>query len=131
MSSVRVKAFDHLVLTVEDVERSLDFYIGVLGLEPVRVAEWRIGQAPFPSVRVTEETIIDLVAGARGEANVDHICLAVEPLDWDEVVAAATFTVLDGPAPRFGARGTATSLYVRDPDGNTVELRWYPQDTPA
>ncbi|MFD9584395.1 VOC family protein [Streptomyces sp. NPDC059980] len=131
MSSVRVKAFDHLVLTVEDVERSLDFYIGVLGLEPVRVAEWRIGQAPFPSVRVTEETIIDLVAGARGGANVDHICLAVEPLDWDEVVAAGTFTVLDGPAPRFGARGTATSLYVRDPDGNTVELRWYPQDAPA
>lgn len=55
----------------------------------------------------------------------------MEPLDWDEVVAAGTFTVLDGPAPRFGARGTATSLYVRDPDGNTVELRWYPQDTPA
>ncbi|MFF0184665.1 VOC family protein [Streptomyces sp. NPDC005244] len=131
MSSVRVRAFDHLVLTVGDVERSLDFYIGLLGLEPVRVAEWRVGQAPFPSVRVTEETIIDLVAGARGESNVDHICLTVEPLDWDEVVASGTFTVLDGPVPRFGARGTATSLYVRDPDGNTVELRWYPQDTTA
>ncbi|MFG2308936.1 VOC family protein [Streptomyces sp. NPDC048566] len=128
---MRVKAFDHLVLTVEDVERSLEFYVGLLGLEPVRVTEWRLGQAPFPSVRVTGETIIDLVAGVRAGTNVDHICLAVEPLDWDEVIAAGTFTVVDGPGPRFGARGTATSLYVRDPDGNTVELRWYPQDSPA
>lgn len=128
MTTVRVKAFDHLVLNVADVERALEFYTGPLGLQPVRVDEWRAGRAPFPSVRVTPETVIDLVAGARGESNVDHICLTVEPLDWAEVVASGVFTVLDGPAERFGARGTATSLYVRDPDGNTVELRWYPQD---
>ncbi|MEU0433788.1 VOC family protein [Streptomyces sp. NPDC006290] len=131
MTPVRVKAFDHLVLNVEDVERSLGFYTGLLGLAPVRVAEWRGGQVPFPSVRVTEETIIDLVAHARGESNVDHICLTVEPLDWDEVIASESFTVLQGPVERFGARGTATSVYVQDPDGNTVELRWYPQDVAA
>jgi catechol 2,3-dioxygenase-like lactoylglutathione lyase family enzyme len=123
-----VKAFDHLVLNVEDVERSLGFYTGLLGLAPVRVAEWRGGQAPFPSVRITAETIIDLVAHARGESNVDHICLTVEPLDWNEVIASGSFTVIQGPVERFGARGTATSVYVQDPDGNTVELRWYPQD---
>ncbi|MCT9005365.1 VOC family protein [Streptomyces sp. NPDC054766] len=128
---MRVKAFDHLVLNVEDVERSLGFYTGLLGLAPVRVAEWRGGQAPFPSVRVTAETIIDLVAHARGGSNVDHICLTVEPLDWDEVIASGSFTVLQGPVERFGARGTATSVYVQDPDGNTVELRWYPQDVAA
>lgn len=128
MSPVRVKAFDHLVLNVEDVERSLDFYAGLLGLEPVRLAEWRAGKVPFPSVRVTPETIIDLVVRCRGESNVDHICLTVEPVDWDEVIASGAFTVVEGPVERFGARGTATSVYVRDPDGNTVELRWYPQD---
>ncbi|WP_328554580.1 MULTISPECIES: VOC family protein [unclassified Streptomyces] len=128
---MRVKAFDHLVLNVEDVERSLGFYTGLLGLAPVRVAEWRRGQAPFPSVRVTAETVIDLVGQSRGESNVDHICLTVEPLDWDEVIASGTFTVLQGPVERFGARGTATSVYVQDPDGNTVELRWYPQDATA
>ncbi|MFE2531830.1 VOC family protein [Streptomyces sp. NPDC059371] len=128
MTTLRVKAFDHLVLKVEDVERSLDFYTGLLGLEPVRVAEWRLGQAPFPSVRVTAETIIDLIAHAPEGSNVDHICLTVEPLDWDRVIASGSFTVLEGPVERFGARGTATSVYVRDPDGNTVELRWYPQD---
>jgi catechol 2,3-dioxygenase-like lactoylglutathione lyase family enzyme len=122
---MRVTGFDHLVLNVADVERSLAFYCGLLGLEPVRVDAWRAGAAPFPSVRVDAATIIDLVAAARGSANVDHFCLEVEPLDWHEVVAAGTFTVVDGPAVRFGARGEGESLYVRDPDGNTVELRWY------
>ncbi|MGW1722641.1 VOC family protein [Streptomyces sp. NPDC002306] len=131
MTPLRVKAFDHLVLNVEDVERSLDFYTGLLGLDPVRVTEWRSGRSPFPSVRISAETIIDLVAGPRGGSNVDHICLTVEPLDWAEVIGSGAFTVLEGPVQRFGARGTATSVYVQDPDGNTVELRWYPQDSVA
>lgn len=79
---MRVKDFDHLVLNVRDVERALEFYCGPLGLEPVRVAEWRAGKVPFPSVRVSPVTIIDLVDRPRGESNVDHICLVVEPLDW-------------------------------------------------
>ncbi|WP_327679166.1 VOC family protein [Kitasatospora sp. NBC_00458] len=128
MTAVRVKAFDHLVLNVGDVERSLEFYAGLLGLEPVRVDEWRAGQAPFPSIRITPETIIDLTGGPRGGSNVDHICLTVDPLDWQEVIDSGVFTVLEGPVPRYGARGTATSVYVQDPDGNTVELRWYPED---
>lgn len=126
---MRVIAFDHLVLKAEDVERSLAFYCGPLGLKPVRVEEWRAGKAPFPSVRVSATTIIDLIQAPRDGANVDHICLVVEPLDWQEVVASGTFTVADGPGSRFGARGTAQSLYVLDPDGNTIELRWYPEDT--
>ncbi|MFF3848567.1 VOC family protein [Streptomyces sp. NPDC002328] len=128
---MRVKAFDHLVLNVEDVERSLDFYIGLLGLEPVRVTEWRAGRVPFPSVRVAPETVIDLVRRPRGTSNVDHICLTVDPLDWDEFLRTEPVTLLEGPVERFGARGSATSVYVRDPDGNTVELRWYPQDSAA
>ncbi|MFD7982480.1 VOC family protein [Kitasatospora indigofera] len=131
MPALRVKAFDHLVLNVQDIERALGFYLGPLGLEPVRVDEWRAGRAPFPSVRITPETIIDLVDGPRGGSNVDHICLTVEPLDWQEVIDSGVFTVLEGPVGRFGARGGATSVYVQDPDGNTVELRWYPQDAAA
>ena len=126
---MRVTAFDHLVLNVADVERALDFYGGRLGLAPERVDEWRNGAAPFPSVRVSEGTVIDLVHGPRGESNVDHLCLVVEPLDWQQVMDSGEFTVLEGPVRRWGARGWATSVYVRDPDGNTVELRWYPQDS--
>ncbi|MEQ4303703.1 VOC family protein [Plantactinospora sp. B6F1] len=128
---IQVKAFDHLVLTVQDVERSLAFYCGTLGLAPVRVDEWRAGKVPFPSARISPETIIDLVRGQRGESNVDHICLVVEPLDWTEVIESGVFTVLQGPVGRFGARGEAISIYVADPDGNTVELRWYPEDRPG
>ncbi|KOG90395.1 VOC family protein [Streptomyces varsoviensis] len=125
---MRVTAFDHLVLNVADVERSLAFYCGPLGLEPVRVDEWRAGEAPFPSVRISPTTIIDLVHGARGESNVDHFCLVVDPLDWQEVLDSDTFTVTEGPVQRFGARGDAHSIYILDPDHNTIELRWYPQD---
>lgn len=125
---MRVKSLDHLVLNVRDVERALEFYSGTLGLEEERVAEWRAGKAPFPSVRVNESTIIDLFERPRGESNVDHICLVVDPLDWQQVIDSGVFTVLRGPVGRFGARGEAQSVYVQDPDGNTVELRWYPQD---
>lgn len=128
MSTLRVTGFDHLVLTVADVERALDFYCGQLGLEPVRVDEWRAGAATFPSARISPESIIDLVRGDRQGANVDHFCLVVAPLDWAQVIDSGAFTVLTGPVGRLGARGSATSIYVRDPDGNSVELRWYPQD---
>lgn len=125
---VTVTGFDHLVLSVSDVERSLDFYCGTLGLAPVRVDRRRAGEVPFPSVRIDAGTIIDLIAGDPTGSNVDHFCLVVEPVDWQRVVDSGVFTVLTGPVPRFGARGTATSIYVSDPDGNTIELRCYPAD---
>lgn len=124
---LRVIAFDHLVLIADDVERSLAFYIDELGCEPVRVEEWRRGEVVFPSFRISPETIIDVVPGDRGEGrgNVDHLCLVVEPTDLAAVAASGRFEVVDGPGTRYGARGDGTSLYVRDPDGNVVELRHY------
>ncbi|MEY9963976.1 catechol 2,3-dioxygenase-like lactoylglutathione lyase family enzyme [Streptacidiphilus sp. MAP12-16] len=122
---MRVIGLDHIVLNVADVERSLDFYCGTLGLEPVRVEEWRAGKAPFPSVRIDPGTIIDLFLQERTGDNMNHLCLEVEPLDWQEVIAAGGLEVVDGPGPRFGARGSGQSVYVADPDGNTVELRHY------
>lgn len=124
---VRVVGIDHLVLNVADAERSLAFYAGKLGLDRVRVEEWRRGEAPFPSVRVDESTIIDLFELPRTGANVDHFCLTVDPADFEKVKASGDFEVVDGPETRFGARGEGVSLYVRDPDGNTVELRYYPR----
>ncbi len=127
---VHVTGLDHLVLRVESVERSLAFYTGLLGLPGVRIEEWRRGETFFPSVRINDDVIIDLLeapADHAGKENVDHFCLAVEPLDWDAVVAAGTFEVVDGPATRFGAHGDGESLYVRDPDRNVVEMRYYPR----
>lgn len=120
-----VVGFDHLVLDVADVERALAFYLGELGLAPVRVDEWRRGEAPFPSARVSDHTIIDFVGSPPTGENMNHLCLVVEPTDLDALAATGRFDVVDGPAARFGARGNGTSLYVLDPDGNTVELRYY------
>ena len=122
---LRIVGLDHVVLNVADVERSLAFYCGELGLAPERVDEWRRGEILFPSVRVDAGTIIDLLAVPRTGENADHLCLVVEPLDLDGLKASGRFEVVDGPATRFGARGNGTSLYVKDPDGNTVELRYY------
>src|SRR3954454_392348 len=68
-ANVKVTGFDHLVFVVADVERALEWYCGVLGLEGVRFDEWRAGQAPFPSVRISEGAIIDFVGrGGEGPA---------------------------------------------------------------
>lgn len=123
--TLRVTGLDHIVLNVADAEKSLAFYRYELGLEGVRVEEWRTGDVPFPSVRLDESTIIDLFELPRTGENLNHFCLVVEPTDFEQIKASGRFDVIDGPGKRFGARGDGTSLYVRDPDGNTVELRYY------
>ena len=122
---LRVIGFDHLVLRCVDVESTLSWYIDLLGLEPVRVDEWRRGEVPFPSVRVDDDTIIDLVAGTTDDGRLDHICVVVDPVDLAALAASGEFDVVEGPDRRFGARGNGTSLYVRDPDGLVVEIRHY------
>jgi catechol 2,3-dioxygenase-like lactoylglutathione lyase family enzyme len=122
---VRVTELDHIVLNVADVERSLAWYRDALGLEPERVDEWRSGDVFFPSVRVNADTIIDLFPVERSGENLNHVCLVIEPVDLDALKASGEFDVVSGPDKVFGAHGTGTSLYVRDPDGNTVELRCY------
>ncbi|MGA7757500.1 MAG: VOC family protein [Ilumatobacteraceae bacterium] len=124
-TTLRITGLDHIVLVSADVERTLAWYCDLLGLESERVEEWRRGEVPFPSVRVSPTTIIDLIAGEPVDGRLDHFCLVVEPTDLDAVAASGEFTVVDGPARRFGARGDGTSLYVRDPDGTLVELRHY------
>lgn len=122
---MEVRGLDHIVLNVADVDRSLAWYADLIGLEPLRVDMWRQGQAPFPSVRVEPGTIIDLVRSDRTGTNVDHLCLVVTRSDIDAIVTDTRFAVVDGPGSRYGARGEGWSMYVNDPDGNTVEFRSY------
>ncbi|HEY5011143.1 MAG TPA: VOC family protein [Acidimicrobiia bacterium] len=122
---MKVIGLDHIVIVTPDVERSLAWYEGVLGLAGERVEEWRRGEVPFPSVRVNATTIVDLLHGARSGTNVDHVCLVIEPQDLGALADSGRFDVAGGPATLFGAQGNGEALYVRDPDGNTVELRHY------
>lgn len=115
---------DHIVLVVADVQRTLDWYIRHVGLAPVRVEEWRGGTAPFPSLRVTAGTIIDVIPGHDGlRGHLDHLCFTVTEAHLNAV--RASLPVLE-EGQRFGARGVASSVYVHDPDGLTVEFRVYP-----
>jgi len=120
---VKVVGFDHVVVNSTDVERSLAFYCDQLGLDAVRVDEWRRGEVLFPSARVNAETIIDLFPAERSGENVNHFCLVVEPLDLDAL--AARFPDARRADGLFGAQGFASSVYIEDPDGNTIELRYY------
>ena len=122
---LRVTGLDHIVIDTPDVERSLAWYCDVLGLRGERVEEWRKGEVFFPSVRVNDGTIIDLLQTERSGVNVDHLCLVIEPQDLDAIAKSGELDVVEGPVARFGARGMGTSIYVHDPDGNLVEIRHY------
>lgn len=125
---VQVLGFDHVVLNVADGEASLRWYVDKLGLEGVRVEEWRSGAAPFVSVRIDQSTIIDLLVRERTGVNADHVCLTVgNDVDLEAVATSGEFDVIHGPRRLFGARGVGVGMYVRDPDGNVVELRNYPE----
>jgi glyoxylase I family protein len=133
---------DHIVLWVEDPLRSIDFYTRVLGLAPVRVVEFRENKAPFPSVRLDENTLFDLMPlamaprlnalpGAAGSAGnrVNHVCLAMSKPEYDKLRARLDAEGVAVPIvmrDSFGARGQAPeAFYFADPDGNVLEARWY------
>jgi catechol 2,3-dioxygenase-like lactoylglutathione lyase family enzyme len=120
---VKVVGFDHVVINTSDTDALLAFYCDELGLEPVRVDEWRRGEVLFPSARVNAQTIIDFFPAERTGENMNHICLVIEPEDLDSI--AARFPDAQRADGLFGAQGFASSVYLKDPDGNTVELRYY------
>src|SRR5436190_13983718 len=125
---MQVTGFDHVVVLCSDVEASLAFYSGVLGMESIDADAWRDGQAFFPSVRISESTIIDLLEGESDGRNVDHFCLLLEPTDLHELAKQPDLNVVEGPVERGGARGQGWSLYVLDPDGHLIELKQYGAD---
>jgi catechol 2,3-dioxygenase-like lactoylglutathione lyase family enzyme len=132
---------DHVVLWVSDPLASVAFYEEVLGAKGVRVDEFREGKVPFPSVRISEHSILDLMSkaaapmmnafpGAEGSAGnkLNHVCIAMAKTAYDAVLARVTqrgiqvFTLKNS----FGARGNAPeAFYFPDLDGNVLEARHY------
>jgi catechol 2,3-dioxygenase-like lactoylglutathione lyase family enzyme len=131
MPIVQVIGLDHVVLRCTDIEASLAFYCDELGLTPDRVDGWRRGEVLFPSARIDATTLIDLFPAPVGHAgpgdgsahNMEHVCLVIRPTDLDAL--AVHFPSARRADGLYGAQGVASSVYVHDPDGNTVELRSY------
>lgn len=133
---------DHVVLWVDDPNEALAFYGEVLGFAPERVEEFDRGDAPFPSVRVNETTILDLmgpelVRGVRtatrgersGGASVNHVCFSMSKQVYDDLMVTLRDRGIEtspGPPVSFGAQGFTThSVYFSDPSGNVIEARYY------
>jgi glyoxylase I family protein len=123
---VPVLGIDHVVLVVADVERTVQWYSDKLGLVPERLDAWRRGEVLFASLRIDPTTIIDVFTGDRTGVNVDHVSLHVAPgVDLVAVAASGEFEVDHEPFVIWGAQGDGLAMYVRDPDGNRIELKQY------
>ncbi len=135
MPPFRLLALDHVVLRVADFERARAFYCSVLGCT---FEKW---QEEFGLLQLRAgSSLIDLVsldgklgrlggaAPGREGRNVDHFCLRVAPFDAAALRAhlAAHGVEAGEVMQRYGAEGTGPSLYITDPDGNTVELKGPP-----
>ena len=135
-----------ILLWVESSKRALEFYVDVLGLEAVRAQEFEEGKARFPSVRVNERTIFDIMdrnellglvrnftggGDSIGGAPINHLCLSMSAPEFTSVSARLAehgVEVRPGGEDVFGAQGQAVrSVYFNDPDGNVLEIRYYDQ----
>ncbi len=135
---IRLSGIDHLVLRTASHDELIAFYCDVIGmrverrLDDIGLIQLRAGRSLLDIVPVDSELGRSggAAPGAEGR-NLDHFCLRVDPFDEDAIRAHLEEHGIDaGPAKqRYGAEGTGPSIYVRDPDGNTVELKG-PADTP-
>ncbi len=129
---IQIQGYDHIVLRVRDRARMVRFYTEALGC----TLDWDRPELGLTHVRAGRE-LIDLITldgplgrlggagpGAEGR-NLDHLCLRVAPFDEPAIRAHLAHCGVDvvEAGERYGAEGTGPSIYVRDPEGNTVELK--------
>jgi catechol 2,3-dioxygenase-like lactoylglutathione lyase family enzyme len=129
---LKVVGADHTNFRVKDLDASLGIYRDVLGLEPFGLEEFRRDDRPIVSLRVTEHFILHLSPDSEFErgstAGFDHLALVVEDAEPDELAEHLRKTGVE-VEQQFdsitGARGEGPALYIRDPDGYRIELKFY------
>lgn len=133
---VNIRLIDHVVIRARNLEEMVHFYCSVLGCR----VERELGDMGLVQLRAGN-SLIDLVdvAGPLGREggrapsfdahNMDHFCVQVEP--WDAALISDHLrkhnVEVGDVATRYGALGNGPSLYIADPEGNTVELKGSPQ----
>ena len=125
---VVIDRIDHLVLTVADLDQTVDFYVRVLGMQPVTFGAGRRALRFGPHKLNLHQAGHELEPKARRPTpgSVDVCLVTTTPLA--RLVAhlrACEVQVEEGPVARTGATGPITSVYFRDPDGNLIEVSTY------
>lgn len=130
-----LKALDHVVLRIRDLDASLEFYRDVLGCtmekvqEKIGLYQLRAGQSLIDLIPLDEPLGKMGGAGPAKEGrNLDHFAIQVAPFDEAAIRAHLTAHGIEAgeSGTRYGAEGEGPSIYIRDPDGNTVELKGPP-----
>ena len=122
-------AIDHIILNVNEIANSVDFYVNVLGFK----LEGEDG--PFTVIRVSEDFTIQLAPwGTKGH---DHLAFALSREDFDKAFARVKEKGIpygdsfhsvgnnSGPGNETGAKGPAPTLYMNDPNQHLIEIRTY------
>ena len=132
--AVEVVSLDHLVLTVADVERTIEFYRTVVGMTPFTFGggrrALRFGTSKINLHQLGAEIAPHAAAPTPGSADLCFVT-TTPPAKTLDLLAACAVPVEQGPVPRTGALGPIVSVYFRDPDGNLIELGYYPASTRA
>jgi catechol 2,3-dioxygenase-like lactoylglutathione lyase family enzyme len=128
--ALAIDRIDHVVLTAHDVDRTIEFYSRVLGMEPVSFAGGRralaFGRQKINLHQAGREFEPKALEPTPGSLD---LCFITEtPVD--EVIAhlkAEGVAIAQGPVDKTGALGPIRSVYFRDPDGNLIEVSNYPR----
>jgi catechol 2,3-dioxygenase-like lactoylglutathione lyase family enzyme len=125
---MQIDRIDHFVLTVRDIEATCEFYTRVLGMQVVTFAGGRkalqFGRQKINLHQAGKEFEPKAISPTAGSG--DFCLITQTPLE--EVIAhirSCGVEIVEGPVPKTGAIGTLNSVYVRDPDGNLVEISNY------
>ena len=126
--TISISSIDHVVITVRNLDATLAFYNGVLGMRIERFGAGRIALR-FGSQKLNVHEVdhpLGLVADAPAPGSLDLCFIADTSVDdIVKVLEAHGIEIVQMPSTRTGARGPIRSVYVRDPDGNLVELSNY------
>ena len=130
-----IKGIDHVVVRARDLGRMVGFYQEVLGCvvdkrrDDLGLVHMRAGASLIDLISVDGELgRMGGAAPADEGRNMDHLCLRVEPFDEDEIRRHLNSHGVEVSElyNNYGAEGDGPSLYLRDPEGNVVELKGAP-----
>ena len=125
---MKIKGIDHFVLVTEDLQKCVEFYEGILGLEHVCEGgkhSLRFGSSKINIHTRAGEFVPFAACPGAGSADFCLICEDQSAQQLKTELESKGVQIELGVVPRMGARGVIQSIYLHDPDGNLVELGVY------